>query len=152
MQRKKTSKTLPIFCILLVFCTPVCSQTPEAYFEKYRHIAVEHEQKYGVPACIILAQAALETGYGKSYLARVHNNHFGIRARHGYRRYDTAESSFVAHSVLLTTQARYKSLFELNASDYKGWAHGLQRCGYATDSLYAEKLVWIIERYKLNKL
>ena len=116
------------------------------YFEKYTPFAIEHEQKYGIPASITLAQAALESGYGRSRLAREHKNHFGIRNGVKYALYSSAEYSFVHHSRVLLSK-RYELLFELDVSDYKGWAHGLQKCGYAQDSLYAQKLIYIIEHY-----
>ena len=134
--------------ILLLVSATAYAQTPEAYFEKYRPIAVEIEHEYGIPVCITLAQAALESGYGSSLLACAHNNHFGIRTRRGYRRYENAEASFRHYAVVLCLR-RYRSLFLIPVTDYKGWAHGLKRCGYAEDEAYAEKLIWIIERYNL---
>ena len=116
------------------------------YFEKYASIAIENEQKYGIPAEITLAQAALESGYGRSPLARNNKNHFGIKSGDRYAIYSSVEYSFKRHARVLRSN-RYKSLFELDKSDYKAWAHEIQRCGYAEDSLYAKKLIYIIEHY-----
>ena len=116
------------------------------YFEKYTPIAIEHEQKYGIPANITLAQAALESGYGRSKLARAHNNHFGIRTGAKYMSYSSVGYSFLHHARILSSN-RYRSLFELDVSDYRSWAHEIQQCGYAQDSLYAKKIIFIIEKY-----
>ena len=121
------------------------------YFEKYTPIAIEHEKKYGIPASITLAQAALESGYGRSSLARRNKNHFGVKSGDVYVLYKSVEESFKHHSLILLS-ARYGLLFDLDVSDYEGWARGLQHCGYATDSVYARKLTWIIERYNLEGL
>ena len=137
-----------------------------AYIERYRDVAVEHQKEYGIPASITLAQGLLESGAGRSILARQANNHFGIkcgRAWKGkcyyydddakdecFRKYKNAAESFSDHAFFLQ-QKRYAPLFKLKITDYKGWAKGLKKCGYATDPKYADKLISIIERYELDK-
>lgn len=134
------------------------------YINKYKDIAVEQMQAYRVPASITLAQGLLESGAGLSRLATKANNHFGIKCHNGwsggtiyvdddikndcFRAYSSARESFVDHSKFLQGN-RYKSLFSLSTTDYKGWARGLKACGYATNPQYAEKLIEIIELYKL---
>lgn len=138
-----------------------------AYISKYSQIAVDEMIRSGVPASITLAQGLLESGAGKSALAIKANNHFGIKCHigwHGkkyyqdddskgecFRVYSSPEGSFADHSDFLRYRDRYKSLFELDPSDYKAWAKGLKAAGYATDPSYAGKLVKIIEKYNLSK-
>lgn len=140
----------------------------ERYIAKYRDIAVEEMFRSGVPASITLAQGILESGSGQSTLAVEGNNHFGIKCgpmwegktmkadddRPGecFRVYDTPEDSFRDHSDFLRYQDRYKFLFDLYITDYKGWALGLKSAGYATDPEYPSKLISIIERYQLYDL
>ncbi len=136
------------------------------YINKYSSIAVNQQKKYKIPASIILAQGLLESGAGQSRLAKEGNNHFGIKChdwtgrkiyhnddRKGecFRKYSSVQQSFDDHSVFLAHRSRYESLFKLRTTDYKGWAHGLKRCGYATDRAYAPKLIKIIEDYDLHK-
>ncbi|MBQ8065042.1 MAG: glucosaminidase domain-containing protein [Prevotella sp.] len=136
------------------------------YFEQYKDIAIEQMHRYRIPASITLAQGALESGAGKSELTRKANNHFGIKC-HGwtgrksyhnddqkgecFRAYRNARESYEDHAVFLTTGKRYSRLFELKATDYKGWARGLKACGYATSPVYASKLIEIIEVYELYR-
>lgn len=138
----------------------------QAYIAKYRDIALEQEHKYGIPAPITLAQGILESGAGKSGLTRASNNHFGIKKGNGwtgptyaawddepqkssFRVYASAEESFNDHSLLLSRTSRYKSLLEKSVYDYRGWAIGLQRAGYATSPTYAQALIGYIEMYRL---
>ena len=140
------------------------NQRYQDYFDKYKDVAVEQMLKYHIPASITLAQGVLESGAGKSELATRTNNHFGIKCngwtgRKSYhdddemnecfRAYDNVYESYRDHSVFLTTSKRYSSLFELKLTDYKGWARGLKACGYATSPTYANKLIEIIQLYKL---
>lgn len=140
------------------------NQRYQDYFDKYKDVAVEQMLKYHIPASITLAQGVLESGAGKSELATRANNHFGIKCngwtgRKSYhdddemnecfRAYDNVYESYRDHSVFLTTSKRYSSLFELKLTDYKGWARGLKACGYATSPTYANKLIEIIQLYKL---
>ena len=140
----------------------------ERYIAQYSEIAVEEMFRSGVPASITLAQGLLESGAGTSKLAVEGNNHFGIKCgptwegrsmkadddRPGecFRVYDSAEESYRDHSDFLRYQDRYKFLFDLYITDYKGWALGLKAAGYATDPEYPSKLITIIERYKLYDL
>ncbi len=140
------------------------------YIERYRGIAVEHAEKYGIPASVKMAQGILESGYGNGELARKGNTHFNIKVKasdnwrggvvyhdddapnEAFRAYETPEDSWIDHSEYLDTQPRYDSLFRYGASDYRAWARGLKNAGYATDPLYAEKLVRVIEENQLWQL
>lgn len=136
-----------------------------AYIENYKDIAVRKMIAYKIPASITLAQGVLESGNGRSELTRKANNHFGIKCHKGwdgkkvhhdddekhecFRKYDHPEESFDDHSMFLTSRSRYAGLFELDSDDYKAWARGLKNAGYATDRKYPDKLIKIIEDYKL---
>ena len=136
-----------------------------AYIEKYAPLAVSEMKRTGVPASITLAQGLLESDAGLSALASKGNNHFGIKCHNDWRGknmkvddnapgecfrvYPSAEASFRDHSDFLRSRDRYKSLFELKSTDYKGWARGLRKAGYATDPGYADKLITLIEDYRL---
>lgn len=137
----------------------------DAYIEKFAPTAIEQMQRYRIPASITLAQGLLESGAGKSELARHGNNHFGIKchdwqgrkqyrdddARNEcFRCYNNANESFEDHSKFLL-RPRYSRLFSYSITDYKSWAKGLKACGYATSPTYAENLISIIERYQLYK-
>ena len=142
------------------------NQRYQTYINQYRDLAIEQMLKYKIPASITLAQGLRESGAGYSELATKGNNHFGIKC-HGwkgrksyhddderqecFRAYNNVYESYEDHSVLLTTQPRYSMLFSINKTDYKGWAHGLKKCGYATSPTYAQKLIGIIELYKLHQ-
>lgn len=137
------------------------------YINQYNKIAVDEMKKYKIPASITLAQGLLESGAGQSTLARNSNNHFGIKcgsswrgktvlhhddARNEcFRAYNNAKDSYEDHSRFLTSGARYAFLFKLHITDYKGWARGLKKAGYATDPSYANRLITIIEDYELYK-
>ncbi len=137
-----------------------------AYIGKYKHIAVEQMKRYGIPASITLAQGILESRSGLSDLATKGNNHFGIKC-HGwtgatvyhddderqecFRAYRHARDSYEDHSLFLVNSSRYRPLFTLSRTDYKGWARGLKACGYATNPQYADLLIELIERYDLHQ-
>lgn len=137
------------------------------YLKLYADYAVTEMQRSGVPASITLAQGMLESNYGRSELTTKANNHFGIqcgkywkgkRVEHmdngelrQFRKYKSALESYEDHSNFLIINNRYRSLFELEITDYKGWAYGLKKAGYAEDPAYAEKLIKIIEMYDLDK-
>ncbi len=137
------------------------------YIDNYSNLAVQHQKKYRIPSSITLAQGILESGAGLSKLAKESNNHFGIkchtdwkggRTYHDddlrgecFRKYRKVEESYDDHSKFLAERSRYAPLFKLNITDYKGWARGLQKCGYATDRAYANKLIKIIEDYELYR-
>lgn len=140
------------------------NRTYQEYFDTYGDVAIEQMKKYGIPASVTLAQGVLESGAGRSELARKGNNHFGIKCngwtgrrtyhdddalQECFRAYDTAYDSYVDHSLFLSGSQRYRSLFQLKKTDYKGWARGLKACGYATSPTYASRLIEIIELYKL---
>ena len=139
----------------------------EKYIEKYSSVAVSEMHRSGVPASITLAQGLVESAAGQSTLATKANNHFGIKchsdwkgkktyrdddkANECFRVYSNAAASFKDHSDFLRYQDRYKFLFDLDPTDYKGWAKGLRKAGYATDRLYADKLIKVIEDYELYR-
>lgn len=137
------------------------------YIKQYAPIAVQQMKEHKVPASITLSQGLLESGAGMSTLALESNNHFGIKCGRGwrgksvranddapnecFRAYRRVEDSYEDHSLFLVGNQRYASLFQLNKTDYKGWAKGLKKAGYATDPSYANKLITIIETYELYK-
>ncbi len=135
----------------------------ERYIQKYYPLAVEQMEKHNIPASITLAQGLLESAAGNSTLAIKANNHFGIKAdkswkgpkkwRKGskYRSYDSVRESYEDHSKFLVGRSRYAFLFKLKRNDYKGWAKGLRKAGYAQDKAYPQKLISMIERYQLYK-
>jgi LysM repeat protein len=140
--------------------------TRNDYIEMWRLVALQKMYDHGIPASITLAQGILESGNGNSTLAREANNHFGIKC-HGwdgpgyymdddakdecFRVYKTADESFEDHSQFLMKR-RYEDLFNLKVTDYKGWAKGLKKAGYATNPKYANKLIDIIEESELDEL
>lgn len=166
MQRK-----FYIICLLALWLSHATAAIKwnsayQNYINKYKDIAIEQMQAYGIPASITLAQGLLESGAGLSRLATKANNHFGIKCHNGwtgstiyvdddikddcFRAYNNARESFIDHSKFLQGN-RYKSLFSLQTTDYKGWARGLKSCGYATNPRYADQLIEIIEVYQLHQ-
>ena len=158
--------------LLLVLMTVLLSigaaKNPKLdYIDKYSDIDIKEMKRTGVPASITLAQGILESNAGQSVLATKGNNHFGIKCHNDwkgktmkmddnapkecFRVYPNAEASFRDHSDFLRSRDRYKSLFELKQTDYKGWARGLKKAGYATDPGYADKLITLIEDYELYR-
>lgn len=163
--------------IALLFCSTVFAQEEviEDYIHRYKDIAIEEMYRSGIPASIKLAQALLESDAGRSALASGSNNHFGMKCgpawgdrgyykydddydRRGrlikscFRTYETPEESFIAHSEFLHNPAkayRYAPLFEIDRRDYKSWAWGLKKAGYATNPRYANLLIKLIEKYHL---
>jgi hypothetical protein len=138
--------------------------TREIYIETYAEIAMNEMARTGIPASITLAQGCLESDNGNSRLARDANNHFGIKCHDWegkkiyhdddeknecFRKYKTSEESFLDHSIFLTEKSRYAFLFDLKDDDYKAWARGLQKAGYATSKKYADLLISIIEANSL---
>lgn len=163
------AKYFPLILAFIPF-SPVWGQKNQQYIdyiEQYKYIAVEQMKKYQIPASITLAQGIFESGAGKSDLARMSNNHFGIKCgtdwrgrsvRHDddarkecFRAYDNVADSYEDHSKFLKYRTRYAQLFKLNIRDYKGWAHGLKSAGYATNPQYANRLISLIETYQLYK-
>lgn len=164
---------LTVLGMLLLTTAMVWGQklTRTEYIEKYAETAVREMKATGIPASITLAQGCLESGNGNSTLATKANNHFGIKChknwkgktiRHDddeknecFRSYRSADESFRDHSDFLRYSDRYAALFNLELTDYKGWAYGLQKAGYATAKTYAESLIRIIEEnelYRYDKL
>jgi len=157
--------------LILAFQFPGFSQkkiTVEEYIDKYQDLAISEMKKHRIPASIKMAQAILESGSGNSELAVKANNHFGIKCHKGwtgktyhkdddekdecFRKYKSPEDSYRDHSHFLTSRDRYKSLFDLEITDYKGWAYGLKQAGYATNPRYPELLIRIIEVNGLTRL
>ena len=157
--------------LILLLALPVALTaqriTPEEYIQTYKDIAMREMRDHKIPASITLAQGLLESGAGNSALAREAKNHFGIKCHKGwegdtyimdddeknecFRKYDNAEESFVDHSLFLTTRSRYAALFDLDITDYEGWARGLKAAGYATNPKYAQLLIDRIKLYDLAK-
>lgn len=168
MSRFKTILIL-YFTVTAITCYAQSSSEITDYIAKYRQMALEQEQKYGVPASITLAQGILESGAGKSSLTRNANNHFGIKAfgdwsgpiylawddeqqKSSFRSYQSASESYEDHAKFLMTNGRYQALFSKSVYDYRAWAIGLQKAGYATASNYAKALIGYIDAYKLYSL
>lgn len=136
-----------------------------AYISHYALVAMEEMKKNKIPASITLAQGILESGRGLSELALKSNNHFGIKCHKGwrgksvrydddekqecFRKYKTPAASYKDHSAFLKTRSRYAFLFDLKKDNYKAWAKGLRKAGYATDKKYADRLIRLIETYRL---
>jgi len=140
--------------------------TPDEYINIWKDLSISEMKRSGIPASITLAQGLLESSNGNSRLAVIANNHFGIKCNgwegeeiyhdddkkdECFRKYNNAKESFVDHTDFLMTRSRYAFLFEYKSTDYKNWAKGLQKAGYATDPKYPQKLIDLIERYKLNQ-
>ena len=165
MNRIKTY----IIGISLLFCATSqaqmkWNQTYQTYINQYKDLAIEQMLRYHIPASITLAQGLFESSAGRSVLATQGNNHFGIKCHNWtgptqyhdddargecFRVYKDARDSYEDHIKFLARQPRYARLFELGQRNYKGWAQGLKQCGYATNPQYANKLIQIIELYKL---
>lgn len=161
-------KHIATVLIVLLYMTGASAQTKitvDEYILTYRQTAMDKMQEYGIPASITLAQGILESGNGNSELARKANNHFGIKCHKEwtgktyhmdddardecFRKYDSPDESYRDHSIFLTSRDRYAELFKLDVKDYKGWAHGLKKAGYATNPKYAHLLIKIIEENML---
>ncbi len=161
-----------VFTVLAISCRTTSYKptgqtlTRQEYIRQYVPIAVQEMNRTGIPASIKLAQAILESGDGNSTLARRANNHFGIKCHDWkgariyhdddargecFRKYRAPEESFRDHSDFLTGRSRYAFLFDLNPTDYKAWAAGLKRAGYATNPNYDRMLIRIIEENQLTQ-
>ncbi|HKX86544.1 MAG TPA: glucosaminidase domain-containing protein [Flavobacterium sp.] len=144
--------------------------TPEivyAYINQFKDAAKDNMNKHGIPASITLAQGILESGAGTGMLCKMANNHFGIKchkewtgefvrydddeAQECFRKYVHPKESYRDHCLFLTSRPWYAPLFKLSKNDYKGWAYGLKKSGYATDPKYPNKLIGLIERYQLQR-
>lgn len=153
---------------LLLQSVPMSAQkmSREEYILTYKDAAIREMIESGIPASITLAQGLLESNNGNSRLAVKGNNHFGIKC-HGwkghkiyeddderhecFRKYRSVEESYHDHSLFLMNGPRYSFLFEYDQTDYKSWATGLKKAGYATSPTYAEKLIGLIEQYQLHQ-
>lgn len=144
----------------------------QLFIDTWARLAVEQMGEYGVPASITMAQAIVESGWGQGRVALLGNNYFCIKGNNGwtgpviqamdddtvdnvlvaskFRKYETIEESFTDHSKFLRENIRYRGLFQLSPTDYRGWCYGLKASGYATKSDYAEQLIATIERYALH--
>ena len=141
--------------------------TSEEYIAKYKDVAIKKMKEFKIPASITLAQGLLESGSGNSRLARKANNHFGIKCHKDwkgkrffmdddekhecFRKYPNAADSYRDHSKFLTQRGRYSFLFQYDITDYKKWAYGLKKAGYATNPKYPQLLIKIIEKYNLSQ-
>ncbi len=159
-----TASLLSLTCGL-GFAQPASSVN--AYIAKYKDLAIAEQKRTGVPAAIKLAQGIHESGCGESELSLNARNHFGIKCKTSwngetytytddaknecFRKYDNDKNSYIDHSNFLKSNARYATLFTLDVGDYKGWAYGLKKFGYATNPKYAQKIVDLIEKYELNQ-
>ena len=155
-------------CILLFSFVFVKAQNKtEKYIARYSSIAIEEMNRYNIPASITLAQGILESGNGESRLATEGKNHFGIKCHKNwsgetilvdddkkgecFRKYSKVIDSYRDHSLFLTERERYAFLFKYKRTDYKKWAKGLKKAGYATNPKYPTLLVDLIENYNLNR-
>ncbi|GAA0871371.1 glucosaminidase domain-containing protein [Gangjinia marincola] len=142
------------------------SEIIKNYIDDYAQAAISEMELYDIPASITLAQGILESGAGIGDLSRKANNHFGIKCKDWkgarvyhdddkeqecFRKYTDPKFSFRDHSIFLYYAKRYAPLFQLEADDYKSWAKGLKKAGYATDPKYPQKLISLIERYQLDQ-
>lgn len=153
-----------IFAVNQVFSNERRRYTPQEYIETYSEIAIEEMRLHGIPASIKLAQGILESGFGNSVLAMNSNNHFGIKCNgwtgrtvlhdddakdECFRAYNDPIESWRDHSQFLRTRPWYAPLFKLDITDYRAWAHGLKKAGYATNPRYAQLLIRVIEENNL---
>ena len=154
--------------------TPNSTDANEDYIARFKDLAMFGQYTSGIPASVKLGQALVESQGGESELAVNANNHFGLKCRNcadseaylktddeydkngqltysKFHRFTSPEDSYAAHSQRLTTDSRYRSLFNNDRTDYRAWASGLQKCGYATNPHYAERLIAVIEKYNLQR-
>jgi LysM repeat protein len=152
----------------ITFAQPEASDAIVNYIKTYAPLAAKEMNRTGVPVSIKLAQGLLETGAGLSDLVSRSNNHFGIKCKSSwtgekvyhdddaegecFRKYDNAEASYLDHSNYLKSQPRYAFLFEYDQDDYKAWAWGLKKAGYATSPTYPQQLIKYIENYSLDAI
>ncbi len=162
------SQRFTVFLLIFLSCALLSAQTTNqaywSYIDKYKEMAIDQMKRYRIPASITLAQGLLESNAGRSTLATEANNHFGIKVggtwngpyvlrdddapNEKFRKYRSAAESYEDHSKFLQGK-RYQKLFQLELTDYKGWAHGLKAAGYATAPQYAHSLISLIERFSL---
>ena len=156
--------SISLFFTLTVFAQTGRQITRQEYIDTYNELAMREMVNFGIPASITLAQGMLESGNGNSTLARRANNHFGIKChdwkgksvKHDddeknecFRKYKSVEESYKDHSEFLSTRSRYSFLFDYPQDDYKSWAKGLKKAGYATSNTYSKALINLIEENEL---
>lgn len=169
------SKKFTPFLLLIafiIFCSGAAKITSSTnkkytltqYIDSFKSVAVEEMNRSGIPASVTLSQAILESGFGNSDLAQSANNHFGIKCKpdwtgetygtgnYCYKKYGSVRESYKDHSDHIKSRKWYADLFKLSITDYKNWAHGLKKAGYAEDPNYAYSLIYLIEHYNLSKL
>lgn len=167
MQSIKNLILCLIACLLLANIQVFSQNSVKAYINKYSDLAVKEMKRAGIPASITLAQGILESDAGNSRLAVKANNHFGIKCHSSwkgkkiyhdddaknecFRKYKSAYLSYKDHSDFIKNGQRYQFLFDYKITDYKSWARGLKKAGYATDKKYAQNLIRIIETYNLQR-
>lgn len=159
-------RRLVYLLLALIGCSLSAQEmSSEDYIQKFHEIAIDEMHSYGIPASITLAQGILESGNGNSQLSIKSKNHFGIKCHKGwtgkkvyhdddeenecFRKYKNVSDSYRDHSEFLKNRDRYAFLFDYKMTDYKSWARGLKKAGYATHPEYAERLISLIERYDL---
>ncbi len=157
-----------ILLLLTVMVAHSQRMTRQEYIRKYQLLAISEMNRSGIPASIKMAQACLESSDGNSEMSRKSNNHFGIKCKSNwtgarsyhdddeksecFRKYKNVEDSYVDHTNFLMSNPRYNTLFQLESTNFAGWARGLKKAGYATDPRYAEKVIEIIELNQLWRL
>lgn len=159
--------TFFLICLTPVFLNARANNNRTDYIKEYSEVAIQQMRAFKIPASITLAQGILESGSGNSFLARSSNNHFGIKCgskwkgktsfhdddvkNECFRAYSQVLDSYIDHSDFLISNQRYASLFDLKIQDYKAWAYGLSKAGYATNPNYAKRLIQLIEEEELYK-
>ena len=172
-MRKHTLITLTFLFSFLSISFSNNSIDQTIFISKYSELAIQEMARTGIPASVTLAQAILESDWGRGTLAQNSNNYFGIKCKGNwkgesyyhkdddykngklikscFRAYDSVNDSYIDHSEFLMNNPRYSKLFKLEKTDYKGWSNGLKECGYATSPTYAKALISLIERHELFK-
>ncbi|HEY0432524.1 MAG TPA: glucosaminidase domain-containing protein [Chitinophagaceae bacterium] len=166
MRNAKICVPLLVILSLGISAGAQSSSTVLAYIARYRNLAIDEEKRTGIPAAITLAQGIHETEAGTSELVRASNNHFGIKCKDDwrgesvshdddakgecFRKYAVPEDSYRDHSDFLKTRSNYASLFQIDPTDYREWAYGLKKAGYATNPRYPQILIKLIEDYHLQ--
>ena len=165
-MRINNNKLITILLIIVHSLIFSQNQTPQEYINKWKEVAISKMNIHNIPASITLAQGILESGSGNSKLAKLANNHFGIKCHSSwtgetyyqdddtkdecFRKYQNASQSYEDHAAFLKKK-RYENLFLLDITDYKGWAKGLKKAGYATNPKYPDLLINLVEKYNLSQ-
>lgn len=166
-MHKRNLLIIAFFCFIGKMSMAQNREAVRLYIATYKELAIEEMKRTGVPAAIKLAQGIHETDAGNSILVKKSNNHFGIKCKTGwqgqsvkhtddarnecFRKYNSSTDSYLDHSNFLKGSSRYASLFELDPTDYAGWAYGLKKAGYATNPKYSQVLIRLIEEYHLQE-